>query len=240
MTESLVQTFAPLFPWAGSMPPGLLLMLAAVPVVFLPHRVGNVVMLLLPLVGLGQLLALPNGYSDTLTLFEYTLEITRIDALSKVFGIVFHLAAFMGILYAFHVKDRLQAAASLVYVGSAIAAVFAGDLISLFVWWELTAVSSVFLIWARRTESALRAGQRYLIIQVSSGLLLLLGAILLHHESGSIVFEHIGLGSTGGTLVFLAFGIKACFPLLHGWMKDAYPEATVTGAGSQFSFFYPS
>ncbi|MEM9175292.1 MAG: Na(+)/H(+) antiporter subunit D, partial [Myxococcota bacterium] len=105
----------------------------------------------------------------------------------------------------------------------------AGDLITLFVWWELTAISSVFLVWASRTERALRAGQRYLVIQVSSGLLLLLGAIMLHQESGSLVFEHIGLGSSGGTLIFLAFGIKACFPLLHGWMKDAYPEATITG-----------
>ena len=67
------------------------------------------------------------------------------------------------------------------------------------------------------------------MIQVLSGLLLLAGAIDLYTQSGSLTFEHIGLGSRGGLLVFLAFGIKACFPLLHGWMKDAYPEATVTG-----------
>ncbi len=223
MTESLA------YPIAGVLPPGALLMVAALPVVLLPHRVANVVMLALPLLGLAQLLALPIGYTDALSVFGYTLEITRIDELSRVFGIVFHLAAFMGILYALHVKDRMQAAAALVYVGSAIAAVFAGDLITLFIWWELTAISSVFLVWASRTERALRAGQRYLVIQVSSGLLLLLGAIILHHETGSLVFEHIGLDSPGGTLIFLAFGIKACFPLLHGWMKDAYPEATITG-----------
>ncbi len=193
MTESLAQTLSQWLPWAGAMPPGLLLMVAAAPVVLLPHRVANVVMLALPLVGLAQLLALPIGYTDSLALFDYTLEITRVDELSRVFGIVFHLAAFMGILYAMHVKDRMQAAAALVYVGSAIAAVFAGDLITLFVWWELTAISSVFLIWASRTESALRAGQRYLVIQVASGLLLLAGTILLSTGSGSLAFEHIGL-----------------------------------------------
>lgn len=225
MTESL----AHMLPLAAAMPPGMLLMLAAIPVVFLPRTISNIVMLLLPIIGLAQLLALPIGYTDTVAIFDYTLEVTRVDALSRVFGIVFHLAAFMGILYALHVKDRMQAAAALIYVGSAIAAVFAGDLITLFVWWELTALSSVFLIWASRTESAIRAGQRYLIIQVTSGLLLLLGAILLHAESGSIVFEHIGLESAGGWFVFMAFGIKACFPLLHGWMKDSYPEATITG-----------
>ena len=220
---------APVQPLAESMPPGVLLMLAAAPVVLLPRKLSQLAMLLLPLLGLAQLLALPVGYAQQVALFDYTLEVTRIDVLSRVFGIVFHLAAFLGILYALHLKDRLQAAASLVYIGSAIAAVFAGDLVTLFVWWELTAISSVFLIWASRTESALRAGQRYLIIQVTSGLLLLAGAIVLFQDSGSLAFEHIGLESTGGLLIFLAFGIKACFPLLHGWMKDAYPEATITG-----------
>ncbi len=210
-------------------PPGLLLMLAAIPVVFLPHRASQAVMLALPVVGLVQLLQLPADFSQAYSVFDYRLELVRADALARVFGIVFHVAAFIGVLYAAHQRDRLQAAAALVYAGAAIAAVFAGDLLTLFVWWELTAVSSVFLIWARGTESALRAGQRYLLIQVSSGLLLLAGAISLYANSGSLAFDHIGIESTGGVLVFLAFGIKACFPFLHGWMKDAYPEATVTG-----------
>ncbi len=225
MTESFAGLSAILL---GS-PPGLLLVLAAVPAALLPHRISQVVMLALPVIGLYQLFQLPVGFSQTLEIFEYTLEVTRIDSLSRVFGIVFYIAAFLGVLYAAHQKDKLQAAAAMVYAGAAIAAVFAGDLLTLFVWWELTAVSSVFLIWASRTEAALRAGQRYLIIQVTSGLLLLAGAILLYLESGSLAFEHIGLESLGGVLVFLAFGIKACFPFLHGWMKDAYPEATVTG-----------
>lgn len=210
-------------------PPGLLLMVAAIPVVFLPHRMSQAVLLTLPVIGLYQLLQMPVEYSYSLQLFDFTLEVVRIDRLARVWGIVFHIAAFLGVLYAAHQKDRLQAASSLIYAGAAIAAVFAGDLITLFIWWELTAVSSVFLIWASRTESALRAGQRYLIIQVLSGLLLLAGTIMLYRESGSLSFEHIGLESAGGYFVFIAFGIKACFPLLHGWMKDAYPEATVTG-----------
>jgi multicomponent Na+:H+ antiporter subunit D len=210
-------------------PPGLLLVLAAIPVAMLPHRWSQGAMLLLPVVGLYQLLQMPAEFHQSLSIFGYSLEITRVDALSRVFGIVFHIAAFLGVLYASHQRDRLQAASALIYAGAAIAAVFAGDLLTLFVWWELTALSSVFLIWASRTESALAAGQRYLVIQVTSGLLLLAGAIHLYVHSGSLAFDHIGLDSLGGVLIFLAFGIKACFPLLHGWMKDAYPEATVTG-----------
>ncbi|MFP6654570.1 MAG: Na(+)/H(+) antiporter subunit D [Myxococcota bacterium] len=210
-------------------PPGVLLILAAIPAVLLPHRLSQAVMMALPVLGLAHLLSMPTEFQAAIEIFDYTLQITRIDALSRVFGIVFHIAAFLGVLYAAHQKDRLQAAAALIYAGAAIAAVFAGDLMTLFIWWELTALSSVFLIWARRTEAALKAGQRYLIIQVMSGLLLLAGAILLYRDSGTLAFDHIGLESAGGWLIFLSFGIKAAFPLLHGWMKDAYPEATVTG-----------
>ena len=214
---------------ALGLPPGVLLIVAAIPAVLLPHRLSQVVMMALPLLGLAHLLSMPAEFGYAIQIFDYTLQITRIDALSRVFGIVFYIAAFLGVLYASHQRDRFQAAAALIYAGAAIAAVFAGDLLTLFVWWELTAISSVFLVWANRTDAALKAGQRYLIIQVTSGLLLLAGAILLYSESGSLAFEHIGIESLGGWLIFLSFGIKAAFPLLHAWMKDAYPEATVTG-----------
>ena len=213
----------------NGLPPGALLILAAIPAALLPHRTSQAVMMALPVLGLAHLLSMPAEFDYSIQIFDFTLQITRIDALSRVFGIVFHIAAFLGVLYASHQRDRLQAAAALIYAGAAIAAVFAGDLLTLFVWWELTAISSVFLIWARRTEEALAAGQRYLIMQVSSGLLLLAGTILLYSESGSLAFNHIGIDSTGGWLIFISFGIKAAFPFLHGWMKDAYPEATVTG-----------
>ena len=213
----------------NGLPPGVLLIVAAIPAVLLPHRLSQAVMMALPLLGLAHLLSMPVDFEYSVHVFDYTLQITRIDALSRVFGIVFFIAAFLGVLYASHQKDRLQAAAALIYAGAAIAAVFAGDLLTLFVWWELTAISSVFLVWASRTDAALKAGQRYLIIQVTSGLLLLAGAILIYSESGSLVFGHIGIESVGGWLIFFSFGIKAAFPLLHGWMKDAYPEATVTG-----------
>lgn len=101
------------------------------------------------------------------------------------------------------------------YAGSALGAIFAGDLLTLFVFWELLALTSVFLIWARRTERSYRAGLRYLIIQVLSGVLLLAGLLAHASKTGSLAFEFIGLNGTAGWLIFLAFGIKSCFPLLH-------------------------
>ena len=210
-------------------PPAIILILGAllIPLFRGPLKAGY--MLLLPVLSLWHLWSIPPGEYWQLTLFDYSLTMLRIDRLSMVFGTIFHIAAFINVIYALHVKDDTQHVAGLIYVGSAIGAVFAGDLISLFVYWELTAISSVFLIWCRRTERAYSAGMRYLIIQVGSGVLLLAGALLYWHETGSIAFNYLGLNGLGNTLIFLAFGIKCAFPLLHNWLEDAYPEATVTG-----------
>ena len=160
---------------------------------------------------------------------EYELTPYRVDSLSIVFGYVFHIAAFVSILFALHIKDTMQHVCGLLYAGSAMGALFAGDLLTLFVFWEILAVSSVFLVWARRTERAYQSGMRYLIIQVGSGVILL-GGLLLHVEqTGSLEFDFIGTDHLGGWLILLAFGIKGAFPLLHTWLTDAYPEATPTG-----------
>ena len=212
-----------------SLPPGCIILLGALFAPLLRGWGRSMYVLALPLVSFLHLYGLPHGEYGQLVLFDYTLTLIRIDALSFVFGTIFHIAAFLGAIYALHVKDPVQHVAGLFYVGSAIGAVFAGDLISLFVYWELTAISSVFLIWARRTERSYRAGMRYLLVQVSSGLLLLAGAIFHIQQTGDPTFGFLGLGSIGTNLIFVAFGIKCAFPLLHNWLQDAYPEATETG-----------
>ena len=192
-------------------------------------RLRAVVLLATPAIGLANLALAETGTTATLRIFDYTLTYLRIDRLSLLFGYLFHIAAFIGMVFALHIKDRMQHVAALLYIGSALGAVFAGDLITLFVFWELAAVTSVFLIWARRTPASLGAGQRYLIIQIVSGVLLLAGAVIHVHQTGSLAFDYIGLDGPASWLIFFAFGIKCAFPLLHNWLTDAYPEATPTG-----------
>ncbi|MDH5674757.1 MAG: proton-conducting transporter membrane subunit [Myxococcales bacterium] len=45
----------------------------------------------------------------------------------------------------------------------------------------------------------------------------------------------MGLTGPGPLLILQAFGIKAAFPLLHNWLQDAYPDATVTAFLSAFT-----
>jgi multicomponent Na+:H+ antiporter subunit D len=225
--------------WAASagallLPPGAILVAAGLLTPLLRplgRPVQKAVLLAAPVIGLLHLFALPEGSLLPAPVFggAYMIELMRVDALSRVFGTIFYIAAFLSTLYALHVDDDVQDAAAGVYAGSAIGAVFAGDLISLFVYWELTAVSSVLLIWARRTERAYRAGLRYVLVQVASGVLLLAGAALHYDATGGVAFDTLGLVSPGTALIFVAFGMKAAFPLLHNWLQDAYPEATPTG-----------
>lgn len=211
------------------LPPGLILMLGAWLPLVLPRRIGQLVMLALPVLGLIQMWMLPDGLVLGARLGGYDLDLVRVDRLSRIWGTIFHIAAFVSVIYALHVKDHLQHVAGLVYAGSAIGAVFAGDLATLFIYWEITAISSVFLIWASRNARAYAVGLRYLVIQIGSGVLLLAGTIVYFHDTGSLAFDRMTLSGIGPWLIFLAFGIKAAFPFLHNWLQDSYPEATVTG-----------
>ena len=163
-----------------SLPPASVLILGALLVPLLRGRVQSLYLLTLPVLSAVHLFHLDGPLE--VTVVDYTLTLCRVDELSFVFGLIFHVVAFLSVIFALHVRDNVQHVAGLIYAGAGIAAVFAGDLITLFVFWELTALSSVFLIWARRNERSYRAGMRYLIIQVGSGVLLLAG-ILFHYQA---------------------------------------------------------
>jgi multicomponent Na+:H+ antiporter subunit D len=77
---------------------------------------------------------------------------------------------------------------------------------------------------------------RYLIIQISSGVILLAGLGVQFQTTGSIAFDKMELSSVASWLIFIAFGIKCAFPLLHNWLQDSYPAGTVTGTVILSSF----
>jgi multicomponent Na+:H+ antiporter subunit D len=214
---------------SGDFPAALILIAGGLLIPLTRGRLRAAYMLSLPIAVFAYLLALPHGEYGQVHLLGQTLVLMRVDRLSLLFGYVFLIAALLNVIYALHVEDTVQHVATFIYAGSTLGAVFAGDLLTLFVYWELTAVSSVVLIWARRTEHARRAGMRYVLIQLLSGMFLLAGAVSHWQATGSLAFGQIGLSGLAGVLILVAFGIKCCFPLLHNWLQDAYPEATVTG-----------
>jgi multicomponent Na+:H+ antiporter subunit D len=178
-------------------------------------------MLFLPVLAMYSLLNMPEGKYWTVRFLEYDLIFGRVDRLSMVFGYIFTLITFIGIIFALHVKDNTQHVAAFIYAGSALGITFAGDLFTLYLFWEIMAISAVFLIWARKTDAAISAGWRYLLFHIVGGLCLLAGTILYVAETGSPEFDYIGLG-TYGLASYLIFNSPS--PLASGCLSrgDGY------------------
>lgn len=215
--------------------PAFALILGGLVAAVLRGRYASMALVIAPILGFWQVYALDIGSLSSMTLFGYDIIGVEVDKQAKVFGYLFHLAALVAGIYSFHVRDPWQISMALFYAASAVGVAFAGDMISLFLWWEGLAITSVFQIWGRKTKEAEESGFRYLFFHVSSGLLLLAGILFRYHGEGPSAFllepltESLEAGDLGSWLILLAIGIKAAFPGLHTWLKDGYSEATPTG-----------
>ncbi len=213
-------------------PPGLIYLLAALLVPFMGKAriVKQAFLLGVPLYAFWNLLQLAPGTHWFGSFLGYELVFGRVDKLSLVFGYIFVIMSFVSFLYAIHIREDGQHVAALVYVGSSLGVVFAGDLLVLFVFWEMMAASSVFLIWYRKEKAALMAGFRYLLVHLFGGAVLLAGIGLHVFETGSTAFVAMNDGNLSSKLILFGFILNAAVPPLHAWLADAYPEATVTGS----------
>jgi multicomponent Na+:H+ antiporter subunit D len=212
--------------------PGLLLILGAWLLPFLKGRVKRAAMLILPAAALIDCLLMKPGTYGVTSFLGQELVFGRVDRLSLVFSYVFSLMSLLGMMYALHVEDDSQHVAALTYVGSALGVTFAGDFLTLYVFWELMAISSALLVWLRREPTAVAAGFRYLLVHIFGGLILLAGIVLHWSQTGSLVFGDMKASSGGvaWAMILAAFLLNAAVPPLGAWLPDAYPEATVTGA----------
>src|SRR5438093_1097416 len=212
--------------------PGVLLIAGAWLLPLLKGRSKRFVMVLLPAAALADCLIIEPGTYGVLPFLGQELIFGRADRLSLVFSYVFALVALIGMVYSLHVNDDAQHVAALTYAGAALGAVFAGDFLSLFLFWELMALSAALLVWLRRQPAAVAAGFRYLLIHVFGGLCLLGGIVLHWSQSGSLAFGDMSphAGSAAFALILIAFLVNAAVPPLGAWLPDAYPEATATGA----------
>jgi multicomponent Na+:H+ antiporter subunit D len=213
----------------STVPPAFIFIIGGLLVPFIKGKSKSAFLLLIPIVGFINLIHIPEGSHWVAKFLGYDVVFGRVDRLSLLFGYIFHLITFISLLYALHVKDDLQHVAGLIYAGSALGVVFAGDLFSFFVFWEMLTVSSVMLIWSRRTRASLYAGYRYVLVHAAGGLCLLAGIVLYVNQTGSIEFGYIGLDGLASYFIFFGFGVNCAWPILHPWLTDAYPEATITG-----------
>ena len=222
----------------ASLPPGTIILLGSFLLPMLPDRWRKVTSIILPMLSMFHLLGWhPAGHQSTIEFFEYVLTPIRVDKLSLVWGYAFHIAAILAAVYGFQERNPTHHACAAAYIGAAIGAVFSGDLLTLFVYWEITAVASVFLVWAGKTRGSVGAGMRYALFHIGSGVLVLGGTLATLVERGSLSFggiDEVGifhdLSTWGAKLLLCGFGIKAAFPLVHTWLAESYSKATAAGA----------
>jgi multicomponent Na+:H+ antiporter subunit D len=214
--------------------PALIMLVGAALVPLVPERLRKGWLLLTPSLAFVRTLFLTQGTFGEVQFLQWTITFGRVDKLSLVFGYIMTLMALLGTLYGLHVKRAAEHIAAWTYVGGSLGAIYAGDLLTLFLFWELMALSSVFLIWFRGRPESLAAGYRYLLVHMAGGVSLLAGILLQYAASKSLAFSAEALHATTPTLptylIMIGFILNAAVPPLHAWLPDAYGEATFNGS----------
>lgn len=213
----------------SSLHPGLLLIFTALLLSLVNKTVRLILLLSLPIICLIVLWSLPEGNLISLSYLGYTLEPLYIDKLSRLFSTVFLLMLFFGVVYCYKQAKPSELIFAFVYSGSAISVVLAKDLISLFVFWELMAISSTMIIWSANNHSSKTAGLRYALIHFLGGVLLMTGIILHIQNTGHLSYQLLTLDKHSDYFILAGFLINAAAPPFSAWLADAYPESSFSG-----------
>ncbi len=209
--------------------PGLILIAGAFVIPALTPKARTPWILILPLLTLFAVWYMPVGSSVSLTFLDYALDPVRSTHEGRLFATIFCIMAFAGGLYAVKQASDLELTAAFVYAGAAIGVTFAGDLITLFVFWEIMALGSTAVIWAAGTTQSYKASLRYLLIHLLGGVILMCGIVAHVAATGSIAFGNMSPDSLGTILMLIGFLFNAGAPPLSAWIPDAYPEASPSG-----------
>jgi len=195
------------------------------------EKLKKTVLIGIPLIAFTLIHWLPDSFGHV-SYLGFDLVFGRVDQLTRVFLHVFTIMAIIGCIYGLHVKEIGQHIAAFLYVGGSLGVTLCGDYLTLFIFWEMMAFSSVFLVWYRKKRRSIEAGFRYLLVHTTGGLVLLAGIFLRYKNIHDLSFVQIA--TNGATfadyLIMIGFMLNAAVPPIHAWLPDAYPEASVTGA----------
>ena len=211
-------------------PPGLILLAGAVAIGLVPRYVRPLIVLGTPLLTLYAIWQVPDGIALTAHFLDYRIELVEGSAVRRLFATIFAIMAFGGGLYAFRHATWYELAAAFAYAAGAVGVAFAGDLITLFLFWELMAIFSTVVIWCGGTPSARAAGIRYAIMHLLGGVILKVGIEGVMVHTGSIDVAPLPLDTFDAWMVLIGVLINAAAPPVSAWLADAYPEASPTGA----------
>lgn len=212
-----------------SLTPGLLYIFSGLFSYFLKGKLQKLFIISVPIIAFFQLLSLKSSDSYIVSFLMSNINLLRVDNLSLVFGYVFVISSFAGFLYGIGTAKKAEYSSALIYIGSALSVVFARDLITLYIFWEFMALSSVFLVLLKRTERSRKASLRYLMVHIFGGLILLSGIMIHIHNTGSIAFGRFSIESVSTWLMLIGVLVNAAALPFSSWLPDAYSESTIMG-----------
>ncbi|TBV81503.1 MAG: Na(+)/H(+) antiporter subunit D [Desulfobulbaceae bacterium] len=212
--------------------PALIMILGALVLPFVRGAGRRPFLLVVPLIAFAAVLQMQEGIHGIFYFMDWQLTFGRVDRLSLVFAYIMTLMCIIGTIYGLHVENEYEHQAAWLYVAGALGVIFAGDFLVLFLFWELMAFSSVFLIWFRGQARSLAIGYRYLLVHTAGGLALLAGFVLHYQATGDLSFNQFDVANPTFAiyLIMIGFILNAAVPPLHSWLPEAYSEATVSGA----------
>ncbi len=212
--------------------PALVMIIGALFVPIMKGPARKPYLMLVPVISFLTVMGMDTGVYGVVNFLDWHLVFGRVDRLSQIFGFIMSLMCIVGTLYGLHEKRAKDHMAAWFYVAGSLGTIYCGDFLTLFVFWEMMAFASVFLVWFRRRPQSLAIGYRYLLVHTFGGLLLLGGFMLRYYYTGDLSFVQLDVKDPNfyTWLIMLGFILNAAVPPLHSWLPDAYGEASVPGA----------
>jgi multicomponent Na+:H+ antiporter subunit D len=211
-------------------PPALVLLSGALLIAITRGLLRNSVLLLAPLITLWAVWQIGDGVEVVGSFLGYEIQPVEGSAVRRLFATVFTLMALIGGLFAFRQARTAELAAAFAYAAGAVGVAFAGDLITMFLYWELMAIFSTVLVWCGGTPQARAAGIRYAIIHLLGGVILKVGIEGIVVHTGSVEIQPMLATNFDTWMVLIGILINTAAPPLSAWLADAYPASSPTGS----------
>lgn len=207
--------------------PGIVLILAGAVIALLPKAASRYLLPLGALAALAALLGTDKGLSVEVPFAgELKLSLFVCDEISWFFGLVFAVIGVIGSVYSMDKGRRGEKAASAVYAGSALMTVFAGNMLTFIIFWEVMAVASIYMVFQGNGPDARRSSYRYMVMHLFGGNMLLAGVMILPAGITAAVGPVTDTDSLAYWLMFIGIGVNCALPPFHTWVADSYPQAT--------------
>ena len=211
-------------------PPWVAFVVAALAVVALPRRAGTAAAVSLTAVTIPWVLVAPAGAAPSVAPFGFEQVLVRVDAFSRPVAVLFGFVAALNVLYGHATgADARQTAYSLCYMGAGVAAVLAGDWLTLLVAWELLAVSATVLVWHHGGD-AVRPAFRYAVYHLVGGAFLVAAVALHYTAAGTFVYDGGFTRGLATTLALVSVGVNLGFVGLHAWLPETYSRPHVAAS----------